>query len=58
MWGYYLASSEYGFRYGDNMNFQLQLTKRVGAAPMTRDYMLDDERLGPVAARRQIQAAE
>jgi cyclopropane-fatty-acyl-phospholipid synthase len=58
MWEFYLACSEYGFRYGDNMNFQLQLCKRVGALPMTRDYMIDDERLGPVASRTQIQAAE
>ena len=58
MWEYYLASSEYGFRHGDNMNFQLQLTKQVGALPMTRDYMLDDERAGPIASGAQIQAAE
>ena len=58
MWEYYLASSEYGFRYGDNMNFQLQLTRRVGVLPVTREYMLDDERTGPAAETPQIQAAE
>ena len=58
MWEFYLACSEYGFIYGENFNFQLQLTKAVGVLPMTRDYMLDDERSGPVAARPRIQAAE
>ena len=58
MWEFYLACSEYGFIYGDNFNFQLQLTKSVGVLPMTRDYMLDEERAGPLAARAQIQAAE
>ncbi len=58
MWEFYLACSEYGFIYGENFNFQLQLTKRVGVLPMTRDYMLDDERAGPLAARPRIQAAE
>ncbi len=58
MWEFYLACSEYGFIYGDNFNFQLQLTKAVDALPITRDYMIDDERSGPIAARTQIQAAE
>ena len=58
MWEFYLACSEYGFIYGENFNFQLQLTKKVGVLPMTRDYMLDDERSGSMAAQPQIQAAE
>jgi cyclopropane-fatty-acyl-phospholipid synthase len=58
MWEFYLACSEYGFVYGDNMNFQLQLAKRVDALPMSRDYMVDEERAGPAASRAQIQAAE
>ena len=44
MWEVYLALSELGFRYGVNMIIQVQLTKRVGAAPITRDYMVDAER--------------
>lgn len=44
MWEAYLALSELGFRYGPNMVVQVQLTKRVGAAPWTRDYMVDGER--------------
>jgi cyclopropane-fatty-acyl-phospholipid synthase len=43
MWEFYLASAELGFRYGGHMVFQLQLTKRVGVLPITRDYMLDDK---------------
>ena len=41
MWEFYLASAELGFRYGHHMVFQIQLAKRVGALPLTRDYMCD-----------------
>jgi cyclopropane-fatty-acyl-phospholipid synthase len=41
MWEFYLAGAELGFRYGGHMNFQIQVAKRVGALPMTRNYMLD-----------------
>jgi cyclopropane-fatty-acyl-phospholipid synthase len=41
MWEFYLASAELGFRYGGHMVFQIQVAKRVGALPMTRDYMRD-----------------
>ncbi|MDB5460881.1 MAG: cfa2 [Caulobacteraceae bacterium] len=44
MWEFYLAFSELGFRYGISNVFQVQLTKRVAAAPPTRDYMFDGER--------------
>jgi cyclopropane-fatty-acyl-phospholipid synthase len=44
MWEFYLAISELGFRYGISNVFQVQLTKRVAAAPITRDYMVDGER--------------
>jgi cyclopropane-fatty-acyl-phospholipid synthase len=44
MWEVYLALSELSFRYGANMIVQVQLARRVGAAPVTRDYMLDAER--------------
>ena len=56
MWEFYLAAAELALRYGDQMNFQLQLTKRMGVLPMTRDYILDAERAGPRTA--QSQAAE
>jgi cyclopropane-fatty-acyl-phospholipid synthase len=41
MWEFYLASAELGFRYGGHMVFQIQLAKRVGTLPVTRNYMLD-----------------
>jgi len=44
MWEFYLAISELGFRYGISNVFQVQLSKRVDAVPMTRDYMIDGER--------------
>jgi cyclopropane-fatty-acyl-phospholipid synthase len=39
LWEYYLASSEISFRHLGQMNFQIQLTKRVDALPITRDYI-------------------
>ena len=46
MWEMYLAGCEMGFRYQDLMVFQMQLAKRHGAVPLTRDYMVDAERGG------------
>jgi cyclopropane-fatty-acyl-phospholipid synthase len=43
MWEFYLASSEIAFRYVGHMVFQIQLTKRVDAVPITRDYITADE---------------
>jgi cyclopropane-fatty-acyl-phospholipid synthase len=43
MWEFYLAASEMSFRKQNLMNFQLQLTKRQGVVPMTRDYITRDE---------------
>ncbi len=56
MWEYYLALSEFSFRAGRHMNFQLQLTRRVDALPMTRDYMPDAERAVSVNDRRRARA--
>ncbi|MET0314789.1 MAG: cyclopropane-fatty-acyl-phospholipid synthase family protein, partial [Hansschlegelia sp.] len=39
MWEFYLLISEFSFRYGKHVVFQIQLTKDVGALPLTRDYM-------------------
>ena len=39
MWEFYLAASEMSFRKQNLMNFQIQLTKRQGIVPMTRDYI-------------------
>jgi cyclopropane-fatty-acyl-phospholipid synthase len=54
MWEFYLAISELGFRYGISNVFQVQLTKRVDAVPITRDYMIDGERavLSGVGSKR------
>jgi cyclopropane-fatty-acyl-phospholipid synthase len=43
MWEFYLAASEMSFRKQNMMNFQLQLTKRQGVVPMTRDYVTREE---------------
>lgn len=40
MFDFYLASSEIGFRRMGHMVFQLQLTRRQDAAPLTRDYLM------------------
>ena len=43
MWEFYLAASEMSFRKQNLMNFQIQLTKRQGVVPMTRDYLASEE---------------
>ncbi len=40
MWEFYLAACEMAFREQALMVFQIQLTKRQGVVPMTRDYIL------------------
>ncbi len=40
MWEFYLASSEMAFRRMGMMVVQIQLTKSIDAAPLTRDYMV------------------
>ena len=39
MWEFYLAASEMAFREQALMVFQMQLTKRQGVVPTTRDYI-------------------
>ncbi|MGB8397355.1 class I SAM-dependent methyltransferase [Bradyrhizobium sp.] len=43
MWEFYLAASEMSFRKQNLMNFQIQLAKRQGVVPMTRDYVAQEE---------------
>ncbi|AXK80526.1 class I SAM-dependent methyltransferase [Pseudolabrys taiwanensis] len=43
MWEFYLAASEMSFRKQNMMNFQIQLTKKQGIVPMTRDYIMREE---------------
>src|SRR5262245_54593586 len=40
MWGFYLAAAEMAFREQAMVVFQLQLAKRQGVVPMTRDYIV------------------
>jgi cyclopropane-fatty-acyl-phospholipid synthase len=44
MWEFYLACAEMNFRDHAAMVFQLQLTRRQDVVPMTRDYILHEER--------------
>ncbi|WP_448187493.1 class I SAM-dependent methyltransferase [Azospirillum sp. sgz301742] len=50
MWEFYLAGAEIAFRYQGHMVMQIQLARSVGAVPLTRDYMLDTERVLKAAA--------
>jgi cyclopropane-fatty-acyl-phospholipid synthase len=43
MWELYLAASEMAFREEGMMVFQIQMTKRQGVVPVTRDYIAKDE---------------
>ncbi len=52
MWEFYLAGSESAFRFGGLFVFQIQLAKRAGALPITRDYMLAAEAPAMEALRR------
>jgi cyclopropane-fatty-acyl-phospholipid synthase len=53
MWEFYLAAAEMAFREQAMMVFQIQLTKRQGVIPMTRDYIVrETERLRALEARQ------
>ena len=43
MWDFYLAGCEVAFRYMNQMVFQIQITRRQDAVPLTRDYLIDAE---------------
>ena len=43
MWEFYLLISEFSFRYGKHMVFQIQMAKEVDALPLARDYMGEAE---------------
>jgi len=42
MWRFYLIGAEMTFRYGRQSVFQVQLVKRHGAVPMTREYLYSE----------------
>jgi cyclopropane-fatty-acyl-phospholipid synthase len=53
MWEFYLAVSETAFRRNNMMVFQIQLAKRQGVVPITRDYIMHAEaRLHALEAAR------
>jgi cyclopropane-fatty-acyl-phospholipid synthase len=53
MWEFYLAAAEMAFREQAFMVFQIQLTKRQGVVPMTRDYIRQEtDRLRGLEARQ------
>ena len=45
MWEFYFAASEAGFRHNGLVVFQLQLTKQATTLPITRDYIVEDEKM-------------
>ena len=56
MWEFYLAASEMSFRKQNAMVFQIQLTRKQDAVPITREYIAREEaRLrGVEAAKRPV----
>ncbi|MGB3657711.1 MAG: cyclopropane-fatty-acyl-phospholipid synthase family protein [Pseudolabrys sp.] len=53
MWEFYLAASEMSFREQNMMVMQIQLTKRQGVVPITRDYISAEEhRLAAAEGKR------
>ncbi|MCW5746097.1 MAG: class I SAM-dependent methyltransferase [Alphaproteobacteria bacterium] len=56
MWEFYLAACEMSFRHMNQMVFQLQITKRQDALPLTRDYMFEDERRRDLPLPRPVAA--
>ena len=57
MWEFYLSCAEMSFRKCAMMNFQIQLTKRQGIVPMTRDYLAAAEKRLRHAERRHKEPA-
>ncbi len=44
MWTFYLAGAAAAFRHGGMVNYQVQLTRNRLSLPLTRDYMVEEER--------------
>ncbi len=44
MWQFYLAGAGQSFHFGGMVNYQVQLARNRHALPITRDYMIADER--------------
>jgi len=54
MWEFYLAGAEMAFRHDGQVVFQIQLARRNDSLPITRDYMVDDERTMKFAGTEQM----
>ncbi|MGH6872452.1 MAG: class I SAM-dependent methyltransferase [Rhizomicrobium sp.] len=54
MWDFYLTAMEVAFRRQHLCVYQIQLARRIDALPVTRDYMLDDERTMHFAGREHM----
>lgn len=48
MWEFYLIVSEFSFRHGKHMVFQIQLAKQVATVPLDRGYMAEAEAMLPL----------
>jgi cyclopropane-fatty-acyl-phospholipid synthase len=51
MWEFYLSAVELEFLHGSHMVFQLLLSTRRDAVPITRDFMIDAERAAQAKSR-------
>jgi cyclopropane-fatty-acyl-phospholipid synthase len=51
MWEFYLTVAEMAFRHDGQVVYQLQLARRNSPLPITRDYMVDAERMAQVGGR-------
>ncbi|MDR9392884.1 MAG: cyclopropane-fatty-acyl-phospholipid synthase family protein [Roseovarius sp.] len=45
MWRYYLLACELTFRFNDQVVFQLQMSPKQDAVPLTRDYLYRDDQV-------------
>jgi cyclopropane-fatty-acyl-phospholipid synthase len=54
MWEFYLAASEMSFREQNMMVFQIQLTRKQGVVPITRDYIAREEQRLRAAEGRNV----
>ncbi|WP_082802233.1 SAM-dependent methyltransferase [Falsihalocynthiibacter arcticus] len=54
MWRFYLAASEQTFRHGYQAVYQFQLSRKIDAVPLTRDYLYlrPDQTLSPLVRKK------
>jgi cyclopropane-fatty-acyl-phospholipid synthase len=54
MWRFYLAACELTFRHGHQAVFQCQISRRIDAVPVTRDYLYPSSAIHPTSALHAI----